>query len=144
MQSNAAYTLTVNGVMDLAGNAMTTPVVSTFTTGSAPDFNTPSVMAVVPVNGATGVLTTAPIQVQFNKFIDVLYLNSQNVKLSTNGTNFIGAVLTFNPNGMVMTITPNSPLSPSTTYMLQLTTGIVDLEGVQLTSLQTSFTTGTN
>jgi hypothetical protein len=141
--ANTSYTLTVNGVTDLSGNAMTAPSTSTFTTSSAPDLNTPSVTSVLPTNGGTGVLTTAAIQVQFNKFMDELSFTNQTVKISTNGSTFINATITFNQNGNAMTITPSAPLSPSTTYSLQLTTSILDLEGASLTSFQSSFTTGT-
>ncbi len=140
---NTTYTLTVNGVADLSGNAMTTANTSTFTTSGGPDLTQATVTSITPINTATGVPTTTNVQIQFSKLMNVLSLTSQTVKLSTNGTTVIPAILTFNQNGTSMTIAPSSALSPSTTYSVQLTTSILDLEGGALTSFQASFTTGT-
>jgi hypothetical protein len=138
----ATYTLSVAGVSDLSGNTMATPFTSTFTAGSAPDLTTATVSSVVPANSATGVLTTAPIQVQFSKMMDVLTLTTQTVTI-TNGSTVVPATLTFNANGTMMTITPTSALSTSTAYTLQVTSGALDLEGGALTAFKSTFTTGT-
>ncbi len=140
----AVYTLSVNGVADLSGNAMSTAFTSSFTAGARPDLATPTITSVTPANSASGVLSTASIQVQFSKLVDQLSANAGTVKLSTNGTTFVSANYSFNATGNILTITPSAPLSTSTAYTLQLTTGILDLEGNSIASFQSSFTTGTN
>ena len=142
LAASTAYTLTVTGVTDLSGNAMTSPATSTFTTGGAGDFSKPAIVTITPSNGASGVLTSSTIQVQFNKFMDPLSLSNADFTITTSGLAFVPGVITVNANGTVATFTPNSPLSPSTTYTVQLGTGILDLEGQALAAFQSSFTTG--
>ncbi len=140
--AGATYTLAVNAVSDLSGNVLATPFTSTFVTSGGADLATPVVSAITPSNAATAVLTTAPIQVSFDKLIDQISVSGQTVKITTNGSTFVTATYSFNPAGNVLTITPAAALSPSTTYTLQLTTGILDLEGNALTAFQSTFTTG--
>jgi len=142
--ANTTYTLTIAGVADLSGNTMTTPVTSTFTTSAGPELSTPTITAITPANNTTGVLIASAIQVQFSKLMNTLSINSQSVKISTNGTNFIAATITFNATGSLASITPAAPLAPSTVYSIQLTTAINDLEGLPIANFPSSFTTGTN
>src|SRR5207249_2861185 len=57
-----AYTATVTtGAKDLAGNALPTDFVWTFTTGATPDTTRPTVSATIPANADTGVAISGNI-----------------------------------------------------------------------------------
>ena len=140
---NTPYTITVAGVMDLAGNTMPAGFTSTFNTGTAPDFSTPSVVSIIPANQATGVSTSATMQVQFSKLMNRLTITSSTFTVSTNGNKFVQGTISVSTDGTSAVFTPNSPLSATTVYTVQLTNGIADLEGQALTAASTTFTTGT-
>ena len=136
-----AYTLTVAGVTDLAGNAMAAPFTSTFTTGSVPNFVQPVVTSITPNNNATGVATTSTIQIQFNKVMNPLTINGSTITV-TNGSTQITGTVTVDAAETVATFTPSAPLATTTVYSVAITSGITDLEGEALTAFQSTFTTG--
>jgi hypothetical protein len=139
-----AYSLTITGVTDLSGNVQSAPVTGTFTTGSSANVASPAVVSATPAVNATGVLTTAPLQVQFSKQMNGLTFNSQSVVLTSSGGSVIPATYSLSQSGTSLTITPTTRLSPSTNYTLQLNYLALDLEGNNLTQYSSSFTTGIN
>jgi hypothetical protein len=68
------------GVMDLAGHALA-PVTSSFTTGASADTAQPTVVAVSPANGATGVAVTSSIVLTFSEavFYHPFYLSTPGI-----------------------------------------------------------------
>jgi hypothetical protein len=56
------------------------------------------------------------------------------------GANIAGTI-TVAANGLTATFTPSSPLLPSTSYEINATSGITDLEGQDLSGSSTTFTT---
>jgi hypothetical protein len=139
-----AYSLTITGVTDLSGNVQAAPVTGTFTTGSSANVATPAVVSATPAMNATGVLTTAPLQVQFSKQMNGLTFNSQSVVLTSGDGTVIPTTYSLSQSGTSLTITPTTRLSSSTNYTLQLNYLALDLEGNNLTQYTTSFTTGVN
>src|SRR5262249_2679484 len=83
---STTYTVTVSGFSDQAGNQVT-PFTSSFSTGTSgvADTNRPTVTAVSPVNGATGVPAGSSIVVTFNEVIDAATVNVNTVQISANG-----------------------------------------------------------
>jgi methionine-rich copper-binding protein CopC len=140
---NTAYSISVAGVTDLAGNVMAAGFSSSFTTGTAPDLSTPSVISIVPSNQSTGVSTAATVQVAFSKFMNRLTISTANFTVSTNGNSFVSGTISGSADGTTAVFTPSSPLNPTTVYTVQLTSGITDLEGQALSPVSISFTTGT-
>jgi hypothetical protein len=140
---NTTYTLTVTGVTDLAGNAMTSAVTSTFTTGTDPDFTQPAVSSVLPVNQAVGVLTTTQVQIFFNKQMNALTINTSTFTVSAPGQGQVSGTIVVSADGTSATFTPTIVLNTSTVYTVQVASSILDLEGVGSSSFQSSFTTGT-
>lgn len=69
LKSGKQYTLTVSGVVDAAGNAMSGSLITHFTTGATIDLSSPSVVSMTPINGAT-VGTNPLLKVSFNKPIN--------------------------------------------------------------------------
>jgi hypothetical protein len=138
---STVYTLTVNGVTDLAGNGMSAAFSSTFTTGQVPNFVQPVVAAITPNNNATGVATNSTIQIQFNKVMDPLTITGPTITVS-NGSVPVAGTVTVNAARTVATFTPSAPLATVTVYNVSISSGITDLEGLALTALQSTFTTG--
>jgi hypothetical protein len=97
---------------------------------------------VSPANGVTAVPTNAVIEVQFSKRVDPLTVTGGTLRvIPVNGTAIPGTVVV-SPDGQSATFTATAGLLASTTYIVQATNGITDLEGQGLSFFQSSFTTG--
>jgi len=140
--ANMVYTATITtGVEDLAGNAMESNYVWTFTTGTSPDIIPPTVISTVPVNLATGVELNIKPSATFSEAMDPLTINPLTYTLKTGATFVAGAVSYV---GVVATFTPATILLANTTYTATITTGVKDLAGNAMVSNYIwTFTTGT-
>src|SRR5208337_879787 len=137
---STGYTVTVTGVQDVSGNALTAPSTTTFTTGAGADLIGPQVVAVSPANNAGGVPVNAVVQVQFSKRIDPLTVTPSTFLLYPTDTWIaISGVVTVSTDGLTATFRPNAPLSTALTYQVQLTNGVADLEGQTLSSFYSYF-----
>jgi RHS repeat-associated protein len=135
------YTVTAAGVQDLAGNLLAPPFTSTFTTGSSADLAQPKVASTSPSSNASGVSTSSAIQVQFSKPIDPLTVQSTTF-LVYPATNIpVPGTISVSANGMTVTLTPSEPLDSVSPYTIELTTGISDVEGHNLSDSRYYFTT---
>jgi hypothetical protein len=144
LSPGTTYTVNVSGVQDLSGNPLTASSTTTFTTGTGADLTPPTVTTVSPVNGATAVLTTAVIQVQFSKRVDPLTVNTADFIVFPQATDIpIPGAIAVSADGLTATFTPSSPLNPSTGYFIEVTGNVLDLEGLTLQGTFTGFTTGT-
>src|SRR5258708_40353289 len=80
LSPNTTYSILVpSTVVDEAGNAITNPTTTTFTTGSASDLIRPSVIATDPASGAAGVATDAALALQSIQRVEGLTANSGTV-----------------------------------------------------------------
>src|SRR5207244_6636610 len=84
---------TQNAVQDLAGNPDTAYVVTTFTTAATADTAGPTVLAVTPADGATGIGPTGQVVITFSESMNPSTLVAccpggfySNVALYANGT----------------------------------------------------------
>ena len=74
---STTYTGTITaGVEDVAGNAMISNYVWSFTTSAGPDITAPTVTATDPINEATGVTLNKNISATFSKPMDSLSVTS--------------------------------------------------------------------
>jgi len=106
------YTVTINGVADLAGNVMTTAVTDTFTTGTAGILTNPSVLMVTPANGATSVATNSSIVVQFTNPMNPASFNTGSFILTVTSTSaVVPGTFSFSSDAKTVTFTPTSPLT---------------------------------
>ena len=114
---NTTYTYNITGVTDYNGNAMT-PVTSTFRTGSSFDWNNPTVTAVTPANGATGVNDTTPgLSVVFSEAMNPVLMESNHIYLRTHNTQtMVPTTFTLSADYTTVYLTPVSPLSAATIY----------------------------
>ena len=80
------FTATVTtGATDLAGNALASNYVWTFTTGAAPDTTPPTVVSTIPLNAATGVAINQAVSATFSKAMDPLTITSATFQLAAPG-----------------------------------------------------------
>src|SRR6266542_3227026 len=137
--TNITVTVTA-GLKDLSGNAAV-PFTSTFTTR---DEIAPSVIATSPANGATGVSTTAAINITFNEAMDAATINATNItmRVTSSGTAVPG-IVTYNTTTHVATFTPSSPLIQNVGYTVTVSGNVKDLAGNAMgVNFEFSFTTG--
>lgn len=141
------YTATVSGAQDLAGNALLSDFVWSFTTGSGPDLTPPTVTLVSPTDTATNVALNASVNATFSKDMDpatVTNIGNFSVMETVSGTAVPGSAVTYDANSRIATFIPNPKLKASTKYTATITTGVKDLAGNAMASpFVWSFTTGT-
>jgi large repetitive protein len=135
------YSVTVSGVSDLSGNTMSPAFTSTFTTSAEADIDSPKIVSTTPAVNATGVLTTATIQVQFNETMNAILLNAQTIVLADASGKAVAATVTVNAAGTLATLTPTQALTASARYTVAIN-GAVDLAGNPLGYYAFAFTTG--
>ncbi|WP_199582837.1 DUF4082 domain-containing protein [Blastococcus sp. TF02-9] len=127
------YTVTLNGLTDLAGNAAAAPYTWSFTTA---DTVRPTVTSVSPAAGATGVAATAPVTVSFSEPVRA---TSGSVVLTAGTTPVAGTVAA--SGDRAVTFTPSAALASGTAHTLTVT-GVTDLAGNALaTPFTSTFTT---
>lgn len=150
LPSNTAFTATVStAVTDLAGNAMLTANVWTFTTADAPDSTSPSVTLVNPVDGADNICINKTVNATFSEPMDPLSLTSTTLTLTPSSSqgNPVSALVTYDALSRIASINPTANLNASTAYtvtVLSGVTGVQDLSGNgMLADKVWGFTTGT-
>src|SRR6185369_7309321 len=135
------YTATITtAAKDLAGNALVTNFVWSFTTGVTADVTAPIVTATVPVNTATGVAISGKLTAAFSEAMDPLTITTTSFTLKQGVTPIAGTVSYV---GVTATFTPAGDLAPLTVYTATITTAAKDLAGNALAAnFVWSFTTG--
>jgi len=128
LAANTNYTATV-GASSLLGTAMT-PAAWSFTTETAP-----TVSAITPANGATGVTNTTTVKATFSKAVNPASIMI--VLADPSGTAVSGTLATTTTTG---TLTPSAILTPGTVYRVTVNAALTD--GLAATTFTSSFTTG--
>jgi hypothetical protein len=144
---NTLYTATITtGAKGLAGNALASNFVWTFTTGTVLATTKPIVSATSPLNGATGVPINQAVSATFSKAMDPLTINTITFTLSGSGGSSVIGTVSYDAVNFIATFTPLANLAPNTLYTANVTTGAADLSGNALGSGGVSnpwiFTTG--
>ena len=124
---NTVYTATITtGAKDVAGNALASDFVWSFTTGAAADTTAPTVTLTVPANAATGVAINQKIAATFSEEMNPSTINTTTFTLKQGATPVAGTVTYV---GTTATFAPSSNLAANTTYTATITTGAKDLAG---------------
>jgi hypothetical protein len=110
------YTIHIEGVTDLAGHVLETPVQSTFTTGAGADFVSPSVIAIEPADGAVSVPPDAPIVLHVDESLDRTTFAEGYRLLDTVTGQFVAGTLSSDPQGLTLTFVPATALEPGRRY----------------------------
>ncbi len=140
------FTVTITtGVEDLAGIALASDIVWTFTTAPGapvPDTTAPTVSSTSPADGATGVAINQRIAATFSERMNVSSIIAAFTVTGPGATSVTGTVA-YDVASKIATFTPAGNFATNTDYMATLTTGVRDLAGNGLTSVfEWSFTTG--
>lgn len=149
LASNTGYTATIKGdstgVRDLAGNALASDYVWSWTTAATVDITAPTVSGTVNSNGAVGVATNTKVGASFSEGMNPGTITNVNytLKETLSGTNVPGTV---DFSGLNTTFIPTAPLTGSLGYTATITggiTGVKDLAGNPLASnYEWNWTTG--
>jgi hypothetical protein len=118
------------GVQDLAGNHLASEHTWTFTTAPQPDLTPPTVTAVTPLAGTTGVAIATTVTATFSEAVAPASVSTTTFLLTGGGA--VAGTVTL--NGTTATFTPSAPLAYSTTYTARVTTGVEDVAGNNLTA----------
>jgi hypothetical protein len=145
LAASTQYTATITtGVTSLAGTAMTSNYVWTFTTAAAPSTTKPTVISTIPANAATNVPLNQVVSASFSEAMNPATINSSNFTLQVTGGAAVTGVVAYAAVGNTLTFTPATSLAASTQYTATITTGVMDLSGNALASNYIwTFTTGT-
>ncbi len=145
LAAGTTFTATLTtGVRDLAGNALTTNFVWSFTTGATPDATAPTVTATHPGNADTGVPINERVAATFGEAMDALTITTATFTVTGPGTTPVVGTVAYAAVGTRATFTPTSNLAGNTLFTATITTGAGDLAGNALASdFVWTFTTGT-
>ena len=142
---NTAYTIVVNGVLDITGNAQTSFPSQSFTTGTGIDLTQPSVVSTTPANGATGVAATSTVQAVFSLAVDPASFDPANsFVLRDSSHNQVPATISFSSDYKTVTLTPKSALtSGGATYSMFISyfSHVYDVAGNTIPATIVFFTT---
>lgn len=145
---STVFTATITtGAKSLAGNALASNFVWTFTTGTVLTTTKPTLTATNPASGAIGVPLNQAVSATFSKAMDPLTINTTSFTLSGSGGSPVAGTISYDAVNFIATFTPVANLAVNTVYTANVTTGAADLAGNSLGSGGSSnpwlFTTGT-
>jgi hypothetical protein len=148
LAGSTTYTATIaggsSGVKDVAGNALASNLVWSFTTVVV-DTTPPTVIGMTPASGASGVSTATAVTATFSEPINAATLTASTFVLRNPANAVVTAAISYNAGTRVGTLTPSAPLTASTTYTATITggsAGVKDTAGNALASaFVRSFTT---
>jgi len=133
LAGNTLFTATITtGAHDLAGNALASNHVWTFTTGATPDTTPPTVSSTVPAASATGVVVSSNITATFSEAMNSDTLTGTTFTLAGPGTTAVAGAVSY--TGTTATFNPTANLAGSTLYTATITTGVHDVAGNALAS----------
>ena len=136
LAANTTYTSTItSAAKDLAGNALAADYVWSWTTAAAADTTPPTVIAVIPANGATNVANNTTVTANFSEPMDQLTISTASFKLTGPGTTPVTGTVTY--AGTTATFAPAADLTANTTYTATVsggTSGAKDTAGNSMVS----------
>jgi hypothetical protein len=146
LAASTVYTATITtGAKDLAGDALASNYIWTFTTSATVVVVPPQLVSTDPANLATDVPLNQAVSATFSKAMDPLTLTNATYQLKQGGTS-VPATITYDAINFIATLTPTKPLNASTLYTVTVTNGATDLAGNPLGNTGApnpwSFTTG--
>ena len=141
LANSTTYTATITtGAKDLAGNAMASNYIWSWTTGAVSDTIPPTVSGTINANGAVNVTTNTKVGATFSEGMDPLSFTATSFTLKQGATAVTGTV---SYSGVNAVFTPTSLLANSTVYTATITTVAKDLAGNALADNYVwSWTTG--
>lgn len=139
---STTYTATITtGVQSSGSVALGSSYSWSFTTAAVP---APTVTAVAPTNGTTGVAITSAVMATFSEAMNASTITGSTFTLVPQAGSAVAATVSYNAGSFTATLTPTAPLVNGTTYTATIGTGVTSSGGSALASNYTwSFTTTT-
>src|ERR1039458_4427399 len=129
---NTVYTATITtGVQNPAGTALAASDTWSFTTATGP---APTVTAVTPGNGSTGLVANTTITATFSEAMNASTITASTFTLTPQGGAPVSATVSYNATTFTATLTPNAPLAANKKYTAAVTTGVVGATGNDIRS----------
>jgi len=140
LAANTVHTATISTLAtDLAGNALESSYVWSFTTGAAPDVIQPAVTLLNPADLSTDAPVNTAIAATFSEAMDPLTVSTTTFTLQQGAASVSGTVVY---SGVTAVFTPTATLAAGTAYTATITTAARDLAGnVLVRNYIWSFTT---
>jgi len=108
LSGSTAYTMTIQGVEDDTGNAVT-PQSTAFTTSSVIDTMRPMVVAGTPFSEATDVPVNSPVVIEINEQMDSVSVKYLTVQDST--FEQVTGTVSLSSNGRIISFVPDAPFA---------------------------------
>jgi hypothetical protein len=137
---NSPVTESLAALQDYAGNPLSVPNSTTFSTGNGPDFTSPQPVSGTPFSGATSVPVNAVIRMRFNEPIDPASVNPATTYLATAQGGNVAVTTTLETDGRTITYVPAQALATGQQYTAYAF-DVRDLSG-NVARVYSSFTTG--
>ena len=126
LSKDREYRATITtSIKDLAGNAMESDYIWSFTTEATIDTTPPSVVSIEPLDNKIGVARNSNISAIFSEALNSSSFNADTFTLSTVGGRDINGSMSY--IGNTMSFNPEANLSADTQYRATITTSIKDL-----------------
>jgi hypothetical protein len=141
---NTVLTATITtDVTDLAENHMLQDYVWTFTTGNGPDYQSPSVTGINPLDGAVNVPINTHITAIFSEAMNASSINTNSFILKR-GTDVIATWVYYNNATRMATLATTSYMDTQTIYTVEIQGTVKDVAGNLLSggTYSWTFTTG--
>ena len=111
------------------------------TSKTTPSQNNVSVMATVPVAGATDVNTTTAIQISFSGAVNPATVNSTNIQVTDASKNAVAGTISYNATTNTASFAPSSALDANATFTVTVSSVASASGGVMATPFTETFTT---
>lgn len=135
---NTHYTATLkggaSGVTDIAGNALASDYVWSWTTGAAADNAAPAVTSSSPQNAVSGVCSNKTVNVTFSKSMDSQTITNSSFTLATTAGAPVAGLVSYDAQNRIASFNPTVNLvgTPATNYTATIkggANGVKDLSG---------------
>ncbi len=139
LDANAGYSFRISNLRSVDGG-VTDGVLRSFSTGSGPDIQLPSLVSLAPPDGATDVATNTSIEIELDEPINTVSMSPDTMFLTGPGEDVLPCSIAFSNNDTRILVVPHTPLQPFVTYHVRFT-GVTDLAGNPVL-LDATFDTG--
>ena len=130
LASSTLYTATIKtGAQDLAGNALASNYVWTFTTGTTTTTIAPELVSTVPANAAINVPLNQAVSATFTEAMNPLTITTATFQVTGPGGTAIAGTVSYDAINFIATFTPTALLTASSNYIATITSGATDLTG---------------
>ncbi|WP_061278536.1 Ig-like domain-containing protein [Leptospira interrogans] len=143
LSASTTYSVTISKEIKSAeGISLKEDLTWNFTTATIVDAVAPALSLRIPAAGAALISNTTSVQVAFTETMDCTTVDNVSLTLKNNATNVVEPS-GVNCLGSSASLSPNNPLTPNTTYRVEVSASMKDLANNPLAgALNWTFTTG--